>query len=238
MDRANLPLYVQLQEVLRDEIHNGRLKPGDRLPPERELSGQFQMSRMTVRQALNQLVADGLLHRIQGKGTYVARPKITQNLGLLSSFTEDMISRGMRPGARVIEKEIIHADHRLAEMFSLKDDMRLIKIRRLRTADGEPIALETTHLPYERFADLLQRDLSGSLYELLRGEYQIVLSKARQSIEAGEAAPLEAGLLKIPEKVPVLVIERISVDPALQVIEYVNSCYRADKYKFYVELQG
>lgn len=238
MNRSNLPLYLQLQEVLKDEIQNGHLKPGDQLPPERELSDQFQMSRMTVRQALNQLVAEGLLHRIQGKGTFVARPKIAQNLGLLSSFTEDMMSRGMKPGARVIEKEIIHADHKLAEIFSLTDDMRLIKIRRLRTADDEPIALETTHLPYERFADIAKKDLSGSLYDLLRNEYQVVLSKARQSIEAGEATPLEAGLLKIPEKVPVLIIERMSVDPQMQVIEYVNSCYRADKYKFYVELQG
>lgn len=237
MNRANLPLYLQLQETLKDEIQNGRLKPGDQLPPERELSEQFQISRMTVRQALNQLVTDGMLHRIQGKGTFVARPKIAQNLGQLSSFTEDMLGRGMRPGARVVEKEIIHADHRLAEIFKLKDDMRLIKIRRLRTADEEPIALETTHLPFG-FADILTKDLSGSLYTLLSNEYGITLCKARQSIEAGEARTLEAGLLKIPEKVPVLIIERTSANLQGDVIEYVNSCYRADKYKFFVELLG
>ena len=238
MNRANLPLYLQLQEVLKDDIQNGRLKPGDQLPPERELSEQFRMSRMTVRQALNQLVNDGLLFRVQGKGTFVARPKITQNLWQLSSFTEDMLSRGMKPGAVVIEQEIIHADHKLAEYFQLEKDMRLIKIRRLRTADGEPIALETTHLPYHAFSGILEKDLQGSLYELLAREYSIVLVRARQSIEARDARPLEAGLLKIPEKTPVLIIERLSYDNNMHVIEYVNSCYRADKYKFYVELQG
>lgn len=238
MERANLPLYLQLQEVLKDEIQHGRLKPGDQLPPERELSDQFRMSRMTVRQALNQLVTEGLLYRVQGKGTFVAKPKITQNLWQLSSFTEDMLSRGMKPGAVVIEREVIHAEPKLAELFKLDKDMRLIKIRRLRTADGEPIALETTHLPYQQFQSILEKDLTGSLYELLAFEYRVSLARARQSIEAREAWTLEAGLLKIPEKTPVLIIERISYDVDMQVIEYVNSCYRADKYKFYVELQG
>lgn len=238
MERENLPLYLQLQEVLKEQIHTGLLKPGDQLPPERELSDQFRMSRMTVRQALNQLVTEGLLYRVQGKGTFVAKPKITQNLWQLSSFTEDMLSRGMKPGALVIEREVIHAEPKLAELFKLEKDMRLIKIRRLRTADSEPIALETTHLPYQQFQSILAKELTGSLYELLASEYRVSLARARQSIEAREAWPLEAGLLKIPDKTPVLIIERISYDVDRQVIEYVNSCYRADKYKFYVELQG
>lgn len=235
----NLPLYIQLQNMLKEQIQTGKLGPGDQLPPERELSERFKMSRMTVRQALNQLEAEGLLYRIQGKGTFVAKPKITQTLWNLSSFTEDMISRGMKPGTQVIEKEIIYANSKLASFFQLDcDDLRLVKIRRLRTADDEPIALETTHLDYRKFHDIMEKDLSGSLYELFREQYNISLVKARQSIEAGEAMPLEAGLLRIPEKSALLIFERISYDSRDEVIEFVSSCYRADKYKFYVELRS
>lgn len=234
-----LPLYIQLHNIFHEQIKNGVLLPGDQLPSERELSERFKMSRMTVRQALNQLVTKGLLSRIQGKGTFVAQPKITQMLWKLTSFTEDMISRNLKPGSKVIEKETIYADRKLAEVFDLDPlDLRLVKFRRLRTADGEPIAIETTHLDYHKFSDILEKDLSGSLYELLRNDYNISFGKASQSIEAGEARPLEARLLQIHEKSPMLIIERVSYNHQDEVIEFVSSCYRADKYKFYVQLQA
>lgn len=113
MSQPVMPLYRRLMDYLLEEIDAGRLQPGQQIPLERELSERFRMSRMTVRHALNELVNEGMLFRHQGKGTFVGRPRIRQKLRGLSSFTEDMLNRGLRPGGRVLSIEVVSAPYRV-----------------------------------------------------------------------------------------------------------------------------
>jgi len=131
-----LPLYYQLMHELRLRIERGEWKPGDLFPPERELSETYGVSRMTVRQALAELVNDGLLRRDQGRGTFVAKPKLRKRLFRLTSFTEDMRARGKQPGARVLRAEMALAKPKVAEMLQTGPEQLVAVIERLRLADG------------------------------------------------------------------------------------------------------
>src|SRR3954453_21586841 len=141
-----VPKYFQLREILLDLIEDDELPVDAPIPSERELCQRFGLSRMTVRQAVDHLVTEGRLYRVPARGTFVARPKIEMPLRLVS-FTEDMLSRGLRPGAVDLDRRTVLADARLAGLFRVEPGTAIHVIDRLRTADGEPMALERSHLP-------------------------------------------------------------------------------------------
>ncbi|MBA4493242.1 GntR family transcriptional regulator [Paenactinomyces guangxiensis] len=231
-----IPLYYQLKQWLTEQIERGELRPGDAIPSERELSEQFEISRMTVRQALLELVNEGKLVREKGKGTFVAEPKINQGLLKLTSFSEDMRSRGMKPGARLIHVNVEDVTPKLEDTLQIKGGS-IISITRLRLADDKPMAIETSHLPLSQFPELRQQDLHDqSLYQFLEHYYGITISYASQTIEVGMPSPRERELLQIREGVPVLRTERITYDENRSPIEFVQSSYRGDRYKLYAEL--
>lgn len=234
------PLYQRLMELLQEEIDAGRLKPGDQVPSERELADQYSMSRMTVRHALTELVNEGILYRQQGKGTFVALPKIRQKLGGLTSFTEDMVSRGLRPGAHVLSVQVVPAPYRVRHALGLPDDAaaaEVLRVERLRLADGEPMALEVTHLPLTRIHGLSGENLDNvSLYERLQ-QYGVVPNHATQTIEPAAADAALARVLKVREGALLLLLERTTYDQRGEAIEFVSSHYRGDRYRFMVELQ-
>lgn len=230
-------LYQQVKETLLAEIDAGRLQASDRVPSERELSDQYGMSRMTVRHALTQLVSEGVLYRQQGKGTFVARPKIRQKLIGLTSFTEDMASRGMLPGARVLTVQLVTAPYMARHALGLPENAKVIRVERLRLADGEPMALEVVHLP-ERFSAVMHQSLEdASLYTLLEQQFGVRVLSATQSIEPALADAALARVLKVREAALLLLLERITFDERGEPVEFVSSHYRADRYRFIVELQ-
>ncbi|TDD64438.1 GntR family transcriptional regulator, partial [Actinomadura darangshiensis] len=143
-----IPKYYKLKELLVELIQS--LPAGSPLPPERTLAEKYETSRTTVRQALAELVVEGRLQRIQGKGTFVAKPKVAQELQLVS-YTEDMRHHGLRPETRILEAGYVSADERLATLLCIRPGGRVLRVHRLRLADGEPMSIDTSHLPARRF---------------------------------------------------------------------------------------
>lgn len=231
-----LPLYYQLMQELRQRIEEGTWKPGDLIPSERELSETYGISRMTVRQALAELVSDGLLRRDQGRGTFVAKQKIRKRLSRLTSFTEDMRARGKAPRARVLNMKMTSARPKVAEMLQIDLEHQVVLVERLRQADGEPVGIECCHLSFDGCEAILRQDLSGSLYRLLGERFGLFPTRAQEDIEAGACGSREAQILGIQHGDPVLLIRRRTFDQGQRAFEYVESVYRGDNRILSVEL--
>ncbi|MFV9510857.1 GntR family transcriptional regulator [Tepidibacillus sp. LV47] len=232
-----LPIYYQLEQGIKEMIEKGQLKPGEMIPSEREWAETYDISRMTVRQAINNLVNDGYLVRKRGKGTFVAATKIEQPLKGLTSFSEDMRARGMEPGTNVLEFRTIPASPTLAQQLDIREGAEIYEIRRIRLADQFPMALETLYMPCALVPGLTREIVSGSIYEFIETKLGLVIRSAVQIIEASVARKLEADLLQVKEGAPVLSIQRNSYLENGQSLEVVKSIYRGDRYKFTVEME-
>ncbi|MFI7017773.1 GntR family transcriptional regulator [Streptomyces sp. NPDC050164] len=232
---ARVPKYYRLKKHLLDMTETQA--PGTPVPPERTLAAEFDTSRTTVRQALQELVVEGRLERIQGKGTFVAKPKVSQALQL-TSYTEDMRAQGLEPTSQLLDIGYITADDRLAGLLDITTGGRVLRIERLRMANGEPMAIETTHLSAKRFP-ALRRSLvkHTSLYTALAEVYDVHLAEAEETIETSLATPREAGLLGTDVGLPMLMLSRHSLDREGQPVEWVRSVYRGDRYKFVARLK-
>lgn len=230
-----VPKYYRVKRQLLDLT--AELSPGSPVPPERELAEQYGTSRTTVRQALGELVAEGRLLRVQGKGTFVAGPKVAQSLQL-TSYTEDMKAQGLTPTTRMLELGYVTADEAMADRLDIKIGGRVLRIHRLRMADGEPMAIETTHLAARRFPGLRRRlDRHPSLYEALSTAYGVRLAEAEETIETVLATPHDAQLLGVDVGVPLLSLSRHSFDTDGEPVEFVRSLYRGDRYKFVARIK-
>ncbi len=213
-----------------------RLRVGEAIPSERALSADFRVSRLTVRAALDELEREGYLVREQGRGTFVSEPKIAQPL-TLTSFSEDMRRRGMTPSSRTLELRTVHAGARLGRALSVSPDARVLLARRLRLADGEPIAIETLHVPAALVPGLTRARLEGaSFYELLRRDYGVALASGVQTIEPTVTNEEESQLLGVPLHAPAFLFERTSKAEDGTVVEFVRSVYRGDRYRLVSEL--
>jgi GntR family transcriptional regulator len=230
-----VPKYFQLRAILLDLIENAELPVDAPIPSERELCAKYDLSRMTVRQGVDQLVTEGRLYRVPGKGTFVARPKIEMPLRLVS-FTEDMLARGLRPGAIDLARRTVPADARLARLFEVEAGTPIHIIERLRTADGEPMALERSHILASLAPDLLDRRLADrSLYGVLEAVYGLVFDAGDQTIDAAVADAAEAKQLHIPRGSAVLLLQRRSYSNGI-CAELGVSTYRADRYQIHTAL--
>ena len=158
--RMESKLYLRIKDWLRESIEKGDYRPGERIPSEYELTQRFGVSRSTVRQAISELVLEGWLYRIQGSGTFVARPKYRQTLSRLTSFTEDMRLLGLRPRSRLLLFEIREADEKIAQTLRIPLGDEVVHIERLRFADDEPMALNTSILPLRLVPGLKKEDLA------------------------------------------------------------------------------
>lgn len=224
------PKYWGLKQHLLDMLRS--LPPGSPIPTERALAAEFDVSRTTVRQALAELTVEGRLIRVQGKGTFVAKPKVAQRLQL-SSYTEDMRAQGRQPTSRLLEVVEEPAGHELAALLGARPGATALRLRRLRMADGEPMAIETTHLSLSRFRGLTARlESGGSLYQVLRERFGVELGHAEETIETALASPEEAELLGADVGLPMLLLSRHSFDTEGHPVEWVRSIYRGDRYKF------
>lgn len=235
--QSHIPMYVQIEEVLKRRIKGGEFSIGTAIPSERDLTELFGVSRMTVRQSITNLVNEGLLHREKGRGTFVASPKVEQPLNGLTSFTEDMKVRGLVPSNKIINfvKELPERD--IAEELQLDAGEEVFTVERIRYANDKPMALERTYLPVKLFPSLSERELAGSLYSMIEQEQRLAISHASQRMEASLVKKEEASLLEIGMPAPILMIERVSYLSNGVPFEVVRSMYRADRYKFITEIQ-
>jgi GntR family transcriptional regulator len=223
------PKGEQLRRLLDELV--AELGPGALLPSERMLADRCGVARMTVRKELDRLVAAGAAYRVQGRGTFVAEQRIVY-ADALKGFTEDILARGMVPGARVEAQELIAADHALAAALERPPGTPVVLIHRVRTADEDPMALEWSYLPGDDFPGLERVRLGdGSLYALLRERYGVTLGIASQRVGAVALSADEAALLDAAAGQPGFLFRRVTRRPSGRVVEYARSLYRGDRYE-------
>src|SRR4051794_35076186 len=223
---------ARLQEIFEEWV--AELPAGSPIPSERDLAEHFGVARMTVRLQLDRLAQRGLLYRHRGRGTFVAETRVAHTEHL-TSFTEDMLARGLEPGSRLIGIEEIRAGAHLAARLEISATSRVIRIRRVRTADAEPMAAEQTHVPARRFPGLLDEDLDHcSLYELFEHRYDVRVAEADQRVTVVDLTDEEAELLETEPGRPAFRIERTTRDSEGAVIEFASSVYRGDRYEVWM----
>lgn len=232
----SLPIYVQIAEGLIDRIESGDLQTGQRLPPERELSKTLGVTRVTLRQALQLLSAEGLLERRQGSGNYIAEPKIERTTTRLTPFTMGMRQSGFAPGARVILLDNRPAKVSVAGRLQVAVTSELIYCHRIRLVNNQPIMVEKFYLPASFFPGFDSLDLENvSIFETLEKNYNVKVMRAEQSIEAVAASDYEAELLGICAGTPLLLERRVSFDQNNRPVEYAKDLYRGDRFKFLLD---
>jgi GntR family transcriptional regulator len=229
------PKGEQLLEILEGVISG--MAPGDRLPSERSLAQQYGVARATVTQAVEHLADKGLIYRVHGSGTFVAEPKQQTSL-TLTSFTEDMKARGMTPGSVVLAQDVVPASAVVARHLAVTSGAPVVHFERLRTADGEPMALERSYLPAKLFPGLEEADLTdASLYQLMEERWDVHVKVADQWGSVTRMDADEAGLLHVTAGQPALMFQRVTRDHRDTVIEYVRSLYRGDRYEVHLRLE-
>lgn len=237
--RLPTPAYLQLRDALEALIAGGGWPAGRALPSERDLAHALGLSRMTVRRAFGELQADHLLERRHGSGTYVRPRRVEQTIDRLIGFTEEARTLGVTPGADLLEFGPVAADALVAATFATPVGSDVLRIARLRTADGEPLALQYAYLR-PSLAALPRADLEGggSLYRALERRFGVVAQRARQTIAARLPQRRERLLLGIAADQPVLALERITFDPDDHPFELVRSAYRGDRYQVALDLRA
>ncbi|MGE5454672.1 MAG: GntR family transcriptional regulator [Methylocystaceae bacterium] len=232
---SSLPLYAQLREILRRDIEHGTWKVGDVIPPEQELVRQYQVARSTVRQAIMDLVNEGLLYRKQGKGTFVCRNRRLDAMEPLLSFSAEMVSRGVTPRARILKQGL--TSDVPSEVQALMGQGPVYHLLRLRLADEVPLALEYSYFNPQVLPNLDQENLEGSLYQLIVYERQMQISKVEQAIGSSRADAEQASWLDMDAQEPVLVLERTMFCAGIP-FYWLRFYYRGDLYRFYSVLEG
>ncbi len=234
------PLYHQTAAVLRARIADGVWKEGDRLPPERQLCEEFGVSSITMRRAVGTLVAEGLVARLQGKGTFVTSDHaIVQGPPQLTSFTEDLRQRGWQPSARVIALGTGRADASVSTKLGLVEGASVTTLRRVRLANGLPVAYQNAFLPALLFPGLERFDFSHeSLYEVLTRRYGVRPATATDIYRAGQVREDEAELLEVPACSAAFRVERLTSDGTGKRIELVESVIRGDRYTLVLRLSA
>ncbi len=230
------PLYYQIAELIQEHIQTGEWQPGTRLPSERKLSEQLQVSRMTVRQAVGYLVKEGVLIVKPGVGTSVAQPKLTYDAMHLIGFTENMMRQGEMPASRVLDQTIVIPPRQISKALALEPLDTTTKILRLRLAGGIPLWLETIFIPTTLCPDLVNTNLENeSLYRLLEEQYGLQPTQSRQTLESTIADEFEAQLFDIEVGKPMLLLEGVTFHKEDQPVEYFKAICRGDRYKFTFE---
>jgi GntR family transcriptional regulator len=231
------PLYSRVETVIAGEIADGVLKVGDQLPTEDALIARFEVSRITVRRAIQNLVSRGLVEILRGKGTFVAALKITQELTELSGFVEDMHAIGRKPTARVIGKKIVTADATVAGHLALTKGERVVRIHRVRLANGVPISFDETYLPLTIGKKIITNNLKVEpIFSLLERKYDVPLIVAEYKLEAVAAEAEVAAALRVKEGSPIFRIERTSYSTNNRPVDYEKLYYRGDLVRFVTRL--
>lgn len=235
--RSPVPLYHQLRTVLQQKIESGELRPSERLPSEDAIASHYRVSKITVRQALLELDHAGLVKRYQGRGTFITKQRVEQGPRKLSSFSAEMKLRGLQATSKVLDQHIMRSDERLAAKLEIEEGEHIFVLKRLRLASGEPMGIQTAHLPLmlvpgietESFAEV-------SLYEVLQRRYNLRPASARETHFATALENRDAELLALRAGTPALAAERLTRLADGRLLEYVESVMAADRYKIVLHL--
>jgi len=230
-----LPLYHQLQAVLKAEIESGKWRPDEQLPNETKLAELYRVSKITVRQALHELAELGYIRREHGRGTFVERRKFDEGPRELTSFTEEMRRHELVASSRVLSQRRVEADARVADALHLPAKSTVFVLKRVRLAAGEPMSLQTAHIP-AAFVPGLEVTGNVSLYEVLQSRYHLYAARARETYFAVAADSVAAKQLGIPAGAPVFTVERVTLLPNEKPFEFVQSVVRGDRYSIVLDL--
>ncbi|WP_413375556.1 GntR family transcriptional regulator [Alkalihalobacillus sp. 1P02AB] len=233
-----IPLYHQLKEVLISTISEGGWKPGDKIASENQLMEQYGISRNTVKKAIEDLVKEGVLYRVQGKGTYVAKQKLEQPLTGFYSFSKVLKEKGMNPSDIIVEVKEVEPSKEVKQALVLEEKEKVILLKRIRCANDEPIVLEESFLPKKVVGkiELLKEVGTVSLYDLLEREFQVFVTRAKEAFEPILMEEEASQLLQTEKGFPALLLERTAYDLNGIPVEFCRSIVRGDRCRFYTEL--
>jgi GntR family transcriptional regulator len=233
-----VPKYSQLASILRQKIDDGEWEPRSPIPSERQLEVIYNISRTTIREAIDSLVRQGFLYREHGRGTFVSPQKLQKGLMELTSFSEDLIKRGMIPGQIIRGMDWVVPTASILQKLELSPESRVLRIERIRLGDNIPVGLQTSFLALkeDQMISLEEMQQSGSLYQILQEKFGIIPSEADETLEVTLATPEEADLLEIPNGAPLLLNERLLFAQNRTPVEFVKILYRGDRYQYYVRL--
>lgn len=235
LDRtAESPLYRQLKRQLA--AYAAGLSPHARLPSEWQLARRYGVSRGTVQQALREMVLDGVLYRVQGKGTFVAPPRILRSFSRLPSFSEDIRKRGLTPGVTHVRLSRVEPPQEVKIALRLGDAAEVWQVRRVRTADAMPVALVVSYLPVALLPELTEADVTGSLYEAIEAHLGSRPAWAEDTYRAESVTAEQARFLEIPVGAPILVTERVAYLPDDRPVEFNRSHIRGDRFTIQVQI--
>ena len=234
---APVPLYHQLKTALLRDIESGRWRPGDRIPTEDALIERYQVSKITVRQALRDLAQMGYIRREQGRGTFVQGPPLEEGPRELKSFTAEMRNHGFSATSRVLEQGVIAAPAEIAERLGVAPGSPVFRLHRLRMADGEPMGLQTAYIAMALVPRIDQLSFAdASLYEILGTHYALYPAAARETHRAVPLPEDVAPLLRSAASSPALAAERLTTLGDGRPLEFVQSIMRGDRYKIVLDL--
>lgn len=235
---SNIPYYVQLTEIIKNQIAQNVWKPGEQIPGEPDLCKIYGVSRTVVRQALNEVENEGLIDRRKGKGTFVAHPKISESLAQkLTGFYEDMVARGFKPVTQVLRQQIAEANEKVAGYLEIPVGTQVIDIKRLRSVNDSPVQVVSSYFPYALCPRLAEIDLTNrSLYDFLENECGLVIARGRRYIEAVAASESDAKLLQVERGAPLVQLDSISYLENGTPIEFYHARHRGDRARFEIEL--
>jgi GntR family transcriptional regulator len=227
--KSPIPAYYQLKNIILKKIQSGEYPEGSLIPSERDLGETFSISRMTVRQALNQLVTEGVLNREKGRGTFVSRSKLEQKN--IMSFSDAVGLKGLVPSTKLLHFSTDVAGEDLQGILELKNGERVYVLRRLRLASGVPVGIEEDFIPEKYCPNLNQFDLTGSLYKLIKEQYSYAISYVDNVVEAAKPTKEERELLEITSSIPVLRVTGNNFTETGMKLFHERSVYRSDEYK-------
>lgn len=233
-----VPLYQQLKEIIIEKIEDGEWKPGDKIYSENQLFEMFDVSRNTAKKAIEDLEQKGILYRVQGKGTFVNQPKIEQSLTGFYSFSQVLEDKGLQPKDVIINITVESATNKVAQALEIEKGEDVVVLQRLRYAQGEPIILESSFLRKDNIHKVEKLEKVGEtrLYDLLREEFEINVTSAKEAFEPVLINEQESHYLKVNIGAPALLLERVGYDERKNPVEFCKSIVRGDRCKFYTEL--
>ncbi len=226
--------YLQVKEDIEKRISDGEYRSGQRIPSERTLCTQFNMSRMTVRQAINELVKEGKVYREKGRGTFVSSPHLLQRN--VKSFTDTLRERGYTPRTQIIEFSTVFNLKEISKLMGVPYDTKFYKLKRLRLGNDIPMALETVYIEKEKCPDLDQYDVSESLYRVLERYYQYKTDNISCDIDACIANKFMMNTFHMQKKGALLTVTGITYVEGNEKLFYEESYYRPDLYKYHVDI--
>ena len=224
------PAYLQLRQSIMEAIQANALRPGEALPSERKLADTLGLSRMTVRRAFDELIAEGVLERRPGSGTFIKPRRVEQMVDRVLGFTDEVQNLGMKPLSVVLDVEYEVSDAEVSHHLGLDGDAKMFKLARLRLTEQGPLAVQIAFLPPD-YADLSLETLNrtGSLYATLQQQFDVYPSRAKQRITARLPSEREVTLLQLGMGAPVLAMERLTFDQHGQTMEFVRSAYSGER---------